>query len=63
MIIISSSGEERIAENLQTHADECGELPETPWLMRIWTPRGIGVKVYEEISEQTRLWEFHGREG
>ena len=31
--------------------------------MRIWTPRGIGVKVYEEISEQTRLWEFHGREG
>ncbi len=46
---------QRIAENLQTHAEECGGLPETPWLMRIWTLRGIGVKVYEEISEQTRL--------
>lgn len=58
MTIISSSdeaaGEKRAV---------CGGLPETPWRMRIWTLRGIGVKVYEEISEQTRLWEFHGREG
>lgn len=58
MTIISSSGE-AVGEKRAV----CGGLPETPWLMRIWTPRGIGVKVYEEISEQTRLWEFHGREG
>lgn len=31
--------------------------------MRIWTLRGIGVKVYEEISEQTPAMEFHGGEG
>lgn len=48
MTIISSSGEAAG----EKHA-VCGGLPETPWLMRIWTPRGIGVKVYEEISEQT----------
>lgn len=58
MTIISSSGEAAGEKRAV-----CGGLPETPWLMRIWTPRGIGVKVYEEISEQTRLWEFHGREG
>ena len=58
MTIISSSGE-AAGENRAV----CGGLPETSWRMRIWTLRGIGVKVYEEISEQTRLWEFHGREG
>lgn len=26
--------------------------------MRIWTLRGIGVKVYEEISEQTLAMEI-----
>ena len=26
--------------------------------MRIWTLRGIGVKVYEEISEQTPAMEI-----
>lgn len=43
------------------YAEECGGLPETSWLMRIWTLRGIGVKVYEEISEQTPAMEISWR--
>lgn len=29
--------------------------------MRIWTLRGIGVKVYKEISEQTQAMEISWR--
>lgn len=59
MTIISSSGE--AAGETALYAEECGGLPETSWLMRIWTLRGIGVKVYEEISEQTPAMEISWR--